>query len=207
MPSQTFFRLRNEKQESVLRSAIREFVAHGYARAKISDIAEGAGVAKGSIFQYFKDKQELFTYSAQWGLATIMKKVEERVNIEDMDAFEYLQNSAPMVGLLAEESELARFMDVVMKEPGLIDESMKSMYEVGNIYILQAIQNGKRKGSIRTDIPDELLLEFFAGVTDRFSKRVMRLYVDMSTGTVLQEDALIKERNCMLDFLKKGMGC
>jgi hypothetical protein len=136
-----------------------------------------------------------------------MKRVEERVNIEDMDAFEYLQNSAPMVGLLAEESELARFMDVVMNEPELIDESMKSMYEIGNVYILKVIQNGKRKGSIRTDIPDELLMEFFVGVTDRFSKRVMRLYIDMTTGTILNQDALIFERNSMLDLLKKGRGC
>jgi AcrR family transcriptional regulator len=207
MPTQTFFRLRDEKQESVMRSAIKEFVAHGYTRAKISDIAVGAGVAKGSIFQYFKDKQELFTYCAQWGLATFMKKIEERTDIGDMDVFEFLQNSAPMAGVLAEESELASFMEVAMNEPGLIDESMKSIYEVGNIYMLKAIQNGKRKGSVRTDISDELLLEFFIGVTDRFSKRVTRLYVDMSTGKILQEDALIKERDCMLDFLKKGMGC
>jgi len=207
MPTQTFYRLRDEKQESVIRSAIHEFVLHGFTRAKISDIAKGAGIAKGSIFQYFKDKRELFIYSAQWGLEFIMKKVDERMNIIDMDVFEYFEDTSPISELLVEENELSRFMEVATNEPGLLDDSMKSMYDVSRHYTLKLIQNGKKNGTVRTDIDDELLLDYFLGIADRFSKRWMRLYIDLSTGSVSQEDALKNERSKMIEMLRDGMGC
>ena len=206
MPTKTFYRLRDEKQEAIMRSAIHEFTKSGFSRAKVEDIAKNAEVSKASLFQYFEDKKEMFVYSAKWGLDVLMKKIDKQVNIGDMDVFEYFENSSSFSGILTEESELVRFMGVVMNEPGLIEESERSMYELGNVYIMQLIQNGKKKGSIRTDIPDEFLLEFFTGVTDRFSKRIVRLYTDMSTGAVLHEDALIKERGCMINLLRKGMG-
>ena len=207
MPTHTFYRLREEKQESVMRAAIHEFVTHGFARAKVSDIAQGAGIAKGSIFQYFEDKRELFIYAAKWGLELFMRKIDQRMNIGDMDVYEYLENPSPIAEVVAQESEITRFMDVVMNEPGMLDESMKSMYEVGNVYTLQLIQNGKKKGTVRSDLEDELLLEYFLSVTDRFSKRWLRLYLDVSTGAVSQEEALNREHAQLLELLKNGMGC
>ena len=65
MPKKTFLRLRNEKQESIIRAAIHEFIENGFARAKIADIAQNAGVAKGSMYQYFEDKEELYVYCAE----------------------------------------------------------------------------------------------------------------------------------------------
>ncbi|WP_312613369.1 helix-turn-helix domain-containing protein [Oscillibacter sp.] len=48
-----------------MRAAIHEFIENGFERAKIADIAQHAGVAKGSIYQYFEDKKELFVYCAE----------------------------------------------------------------------------------------------------------------------------------------------
>jgi AcrR family transcriptional regulator len=62
MPKETFFNLNEEKQEKVMRSAISEFLKHGFEKGNIGDIAKNAGVAKGSIYQYFENKRELFLY-------------------------------------------------------------------------------------------------------------------------------------------------
>ncbi|AGL02786.1 TetR/AcrR family transcriptional regulator [Desulfoscipio gibsoniae] len=77
MPKETFLRLRDEKQERILRAAIHEFVENGFDRAKIGDITQNAKVATGSIYQYFEDKKELFVYCAQWGLEVLIKKLNE----------------------------------------------------------------------------------------------------------------------------------
>ena len=121
MPTKTFFRLRNEKQELIMRAAIHEFVGNGFARAKIGDIAKNAGVAKGSIYQYFEDKKELFIYCAEWGLGVFMKKLDERMNIGGMDVFEYFQDNIAKSETIDEERELIVFIQTIAREPGLID--------------------------------------------------------------------------------------
>lgn len=66
MPKKTFYRLDDHKKERVMRAAIGEFQACGFERAKIEVIAQNAGIAKGSIYQYFDDKKALFLYSVTW---------------------------------------------------------------------------------------------------------------------------------------------
>ena len=209
MPTKTFYRLRDEKQDVILRAAIHEFVINGFTRAKTSEIAQNAGISKGSVFQYFENKKELFVYCAKWGLEVFMKKLDEQMNIGDMDIFEYFQDNKAKTELVREEGELASFMQVVMNEPGLLDESMKSMYDLGNIYTKKLIQNGKQKGTVRSDIDDELLLCYFSAVTERFSLRWFKLYIgDISEELSTEAEQIMKnELYIMLNLLKKGMGC
>jgi len=209
MPTKTFYRLRDEKQDAILRAAVHEFVKYGFTRAKISDIAENAGISKGSVFQYFENKNELFIHCAKWGLEMFMKKLDEQMNIGDMDIFEYFQDNKAKTDLMREEGEIASFMQVVMNEPGLLDESMKGMYDLGNIYTKKLIQNGKEKGTVRNDIDDELLLCYFSAVTERFSQRWFKLYIgDISEELSEEVDKSMKnELELMLNLIKNGMGC
>lgn len=208
MPTKTFFRLRDEKQECVMRAAIHEFVEKGFTRARIADIARNAGVAKGSIYQYFEDKKGLFVYAAEWGLAVFMKKLDERMSIGSMDVFEYFEDNIAKTETIDEERELIVFIQAIAREPGLIDPSMKAMYNVGDIYGKKLIQNSKSKGVIRPDIDDDLLMEYFLAVTERFKMRWMDRYIDFTVEmTEEQSRAMKKELAQMLELLRKGMGC
>ncbi|MDY6899743.1 MAG: TetR/AcrR family transcriptional regulator [Cyanobacteriota bacterium] len=62
MPSQTFFNLPQVKRQNITNAAIAEFVNHSYESASISAIVNRAKIAKGSFYQYFKDKQDLYLY-------------------------------------------------------------------------------------------------------------------------------------------------
>ena len=208
MPTKTFFRLRDEKQESIMRSAIHEFVENGFERAKIGDIAKNASVATGSIYQYFEDKKELYIYCAQWGLDVFMKKLSERTDMENMDIYEYFNDTITKMAVMDEEREIAAFMQSVTHEPGLMDDSMKAMYETGDAYIKTLIKNSQAKGVVRADIDEELLKEYFIAVTDRFRMRWAERYMDVTkTMTAEQNQAIKNELNQMLELLKKGMGC
>jgi AcrR family transcriptional regulator len=48
------------RREAVLAAALDEFSARGFAATRIDDVARRAGVAKGTIYLYFRDKEELF---------------------------------------------------------------------------------------------------------------------------------------------------
>jgi AcrR family transcriptional regulator len=51
---------RNERRAEILSAALDEFAACGFAQARLDDVARRAGVAKGTIYLYFRDKQSLF---------------------------------------------------------------------------------------------------------------------------------------------------
>ena len=56
-------RRRNQKaqrQEAILAAAFDVFAAHGYEAARVDDVARRAGIAKGTIYLYFRDKERLF---------------------------------------------------------------------------------------------------------------------------------------------------
>ena len=60
MPKTTFFNLSKEKQTRIYEISAREFAASPYHVASISKIVRLAGMAKGSFYQYFEDKQDLY---------------------------------------------------------------------------------------------------------------------------------------------------
>jgi len=51
---------KRHRQEEILAAAFDVFAAHGYAAARIDDVAQEAGIAKGTIYLYFRNKEQLF---------------------------------------------------------------------------------------------------------------------------------------------------
>jgi AcrR family transcriptional regulator len=51
---------RNARREAILAAALDEFSTRGFAAARLDDVAARAGVAKGTIYLYFRDKESLF---------------------------------------------------------------------------------------------------------------------------------------------------
>jgi AcrR family transcriptional regulator len=62
MPTPTWENLDPAKRRRVLDAAMREFGTHGFSAGSLNVVARDAGVAKGSLFQYFTDKLELFGF-------------------------------------------------------------------------------------------------------------------------------------------------
>ena len=62
MPTATFFRLPEEKRERLLRAAAEEFTRVNFAEASINRIVQGANIPRGSFYQYFTDKEDLFFF-------------------------------------------------------------------------------------------------------------------------------------------------
>lgn len=62
MPKETFIKLDPEKKERFLEEALREFSAHNFDVASITQIVKNLGIAKGSVYQYFEDKTDLWLF-------------------------------------------------------------------------------------------------------------------------------------------------
>jgi AcrR family transcriptional regulator len=67
MPKETFFNLPDQKRDHFISIAIDEFARNPYDVASISNIVREVGIAKGSFYQYFEDKQDLYRYLIELG--------------------------------------------------------------------------------------------------------------------------------------------
>lgn len=66
MPKQTFLNLPPEKRETIMNAAIEEFAEYGLENASTNRIVKNSGIAKGSFYQYFEDKQDVFMHMLDW---------------------------------------------------------------------------------------------------------------------------------------------
>ena len=62
MPKQTFLNLPEEKRETIMNAAVEEFADYGLENASTNRIVKNSGIAKGSFYQYFEDKQDVFMH-------------------------------------------------------------------------------------------------------------------------------------------------
>jgi len=65
-----------QRREAILAAALDEFSARGFAAARLDDVARRAGVAKGTIYLYFRDKESLFQELVRSMLSPIVGQVE-----------------------------------------------------------------------------------------------------------------------------------
>ncbi len=92
MPKQTFLNLPDEKRNAFLEIALDEFAHNDYNSASVSKIVEKAGIAKGSLYQYFEDKQDLFLYLLDVSNQAMMGYIREAAPPDpDADFFETLR--------------------------------------------------------------------------------------------------------------------
>ncbi|MGE4277856.1 MAG: TetR/AcrR family transcriptional regulator [Lawsonibacter sp.] len=136
MPTSTFFRLPEEKRQRLLDAAWEEFSRTSYSDASINQIIHNAHIPRGSFYQYFEDKKELFWYlqgeireyffnifqDALWDVGGDLFKVPIRV----FDRFISRQGSPdPVLARFIQVVRLNQGMDFqhfLAEEPGLLPE-------------------------------------------------------------------------------------
>ncbi|MFP3155126.1 TetR/AcrR family transcriptional regulator [Lachnospiraceae bacterium ZAX-1] len=62
MPTQTFFNLPEDKQQRILIAATEEFGKRNVREANLSNIIKDSGISRGSLYQYFLNKDDLYIY-------------------------------------------------------------------------------------------------------------------------------------------------
>ena len=166
MPKRTFFRLDEDKRERVIRSAIDEFRKNGFENSKVGAIARMAGIANGSVYQYFEDKRELFMYCVNWTVENFIRELDRLMPLAGMDLFEYLQSGLlNRISYWKQEPELAMFSHeltngVIAFPPG----EPNTVSDLYGSHIPKLIANGQKWGSLREGGDEEIFAVLIKGV-------------------------------------------
>ena len=163
MPTVTWARLDGERRAAVIAAAEAEFAAHGFSGGSLNVIARRAGVAKGSLFQYFADKRDLYAFITDVASQRVRRYMEDR--IRDLDA------SRPFFEFLADllDAWVAYFADHPRERKlhaaanfELETDARVSVRAVVHRHYLDVlrplIQDARTRGDLRSDADVETLL-------------------------------------------------
>lgn len=92
MPKPTFFNLPDEKRQAILEIAIEEFAENDYQSASISRMVARLGIAKGSFYEYFEDKDDLYFHVLEKALRDRLNFVQDQPLAEGQPFFEYVRD-------------------------------------------------------------------------------------------------------------------
>ena len=95
---ESFENLSEAKKQAILNAGFRVFGEYGYSKASVEEIAKEAGISKGSLFYYFKNKRNFFLYLYKYA-AHLMKQLVDSPDgngipkyMEKTDFFERLED-------------------------------------------------------------------------------------------------------------------
>lgn len=161
MPQETFFNLSGDKRSLIISSAVYEFSKADYNTASINQICKQSKIAKGSFYQYFTDKLDLYVY-------VMTLAIEEKINFFSTALAEFhtltLLEQIRLLFLKGVEfakkhPEYAALAEQFSREN---DESAKSAVmkqgdKLSDSLFLQMIDNAKAKGEIDSRVDSSAL--------------------------------------------------
>jgi AcrR family transcriptional regulator len=161
-----------DTRSAILRAATKVFEAHGYAVATVDEVAREAGVSKGSVYNYFRSKQDLFMEVFAAALAPGEAAMRTLLD-EDLPAAEKLQrylehwfdhiNEYKRIGALILES----WATVARKEdPQGMSRSCSAMYVVWLKMFARLAEQGVEDGDFRPGISPEAAAALIIGALD-----------------------------------------
>ena len=120
MPKSTFYKLPEEKKQRILDAARQEFSKVPFREASINHIIKMAGIPRGSFYQYFEDKQDLYFYFIHTHEKTILDMFLKRLKQCKGDIFaclEYFLN----VAFSERAKEDIRSLQILFSEPMMFE--------------------------------------------------------------------------------------
>ena len=156
-----------DKYQRILDAAISVFAEQGFFQSTIAQIAKEAGVADGTIYLYFKNKDDILVQFYQYKTRQIFERFRDAVN-QPATAEEKLRC---LIRVHLQEFQKDRNMAIVYQAEThqnrrLGHEQIKEMSKMYRDIISEVVELGQEEGSIRRDLYMGLVKRFINGAVD-----------------------------------------
>lgn len=121
-----FYKLPLDRQKQIINGALKVFSASSYCQTSTIDIAIEAGISKGLLFHYFKNKKELYLYLYDYCVNLSIGELEKNRNLAETDFFEILLRAQ-------------RFKCKLMKEHRYLYDFVVKVYLETDVEIVEEI--------------------------------------------------------------------
>ncbi|MGC8719935.1 MAG: TetR/AcrR family transcriptional regulator [Thermodesulforhabdaceae bacterium] len=158
---------KTEKYERILDAAIRVFAQKGFYQSRVSDIAREAGVADGTIYLYFKNKDDIlisiFEEKMRSAIAIFQQELSQTENaLSKLKRFVRVH-----LDLFRQNPELAAVLQVELRQSSRFMKEYKKVELKRFLDIIgDIVKQGQEEGLFRKDLPVSLVKRFIFGALD-----------------------------------------
>ena len=206
----TFTKLPFDKKERILDAAIDEFSRYGYEKASINRMVGRLGIAKGSIFQYFGSKKNLYFHIFEYAVRLVKRSLKGvKAETEGEDFFVRLAKSlqAGIYFIRHHPRVYKIYLKMLFQEDfPFRTDLLKTIRLFSTDYLRPIIEEGVAEGQLREDLDPELAAFFLDAVLDRFLQAYCVAYMDSGLGLFQADEKAIEARikDC-IEMVRLGM--
>jgi TetR/AcrR family fatty acid metabolism transcriptional regulator len=157
----------DDKRRRILEAATRVFARKGYFAARVSDVARRAGIADGTIYLYFRNKEDILVSLFDEVMSEHVRRGRAELRrLQGVEA-KLMAIAAHHLRLLGENHDLAVVFQVELRQSTKFMERFTASWFGDYLELLTGvIEQGQRQGALRADLPKKLVAKAFFGALD-----------------------------------------
>ena len=198
--------MEEDRREKILLKAIELYMTEGYANVSITDLQAALNMGRGTMYYYFKDKDELFQEAVSTFLIQPKQRALDRVKDgttipEMIEAMQYYLHQLRDVHEQVDNKNIntSNVVNVMFtaysRFPELYKKARKLYERELNLWI-QAIKNSMRAGEVRGDVHIETIAHMFLHIKDGWDPG--------RTSGPMNYEILYDQYNYLYELIKKG---
>jgi TetR/AcrR family transcriptional regulator len=206
----TFSKLPSEKQDRVLDAAIEEFSRWGYEKASINRMVGRLGIAKGSIFQYFGSKKNLYFHIFEYAVGLVRRSLKGvKAETEGEDFFIRLSKSlrAGVYFIQRYPRIYQIYLKMLFQEDFPFRADLLRTIRIFSMdYLRPIVEEGMKKGELRHSLDPEVAAFFLDAMLDRFLQAYCIAYMDSGLGLFQANEEVVERKieDC-INIVRFGM--
>jgi AcrR family transcriptional regulator len=186
------------RREAILAAALDEFSARGFEAARLDDVAKRAGVAKGTIYLYFRDKESLFEELISAMLAPLVATIEG-IGAADVPMALISEHIVDMFVREVYETRRKEVIRLILTEGRRFPQIAEFYYREVLSRIIAAVRALLKRAAARGEVPPGLVdfpqliaapglvAVIWSGLFDRFEpldvRAMMKTHVELLFGS------------------------
>ncbi|RLB17011.1 MAG: TetR family transcriptional regulator [Deltaproteobacteria bacterium] len=162
---------KNDKHERIIEAATRVFARKGFFQAKVSDIAREAGVADGTIYLYFDNKDDILISLFEEQMKAVLDNMIRKLSRETDPVKKLQQFALTHLSLIEENKNVAEIIQVELRQSSRFMKEYKNERFAQYLDLIgDIIREGQEKGVFGPDIIPGIAKRAFFGALDEMSR-------------------------------------
>jgi len=154
-------RRKEARPQEILEAALSVFAEKGFAATRMDDIAQRAGVTKGTIYLYFSSKEEVFKSLVRESIGGTISRVTENAKAFEGSAKDLLVFVIRAIGTFLRTSDRVVLPNIILAESGNFPELLRfyrfEVVEKGIALLSSIIARGIERGEFRRITPEHVV--------------------------------------------------
>lgn len=160
----------DDKRRQIIDAAVRVFAQTGYYNSRVADVAREAGIASGTIYLYFRTKDEILATLFREKMAAFVERLRKRIAEEPHPVAKLRCLVAQHFEQLESNPELAEVVQVELRQGhkffrGASAKEVTSYFDL----IASVLEEGVARGVFRPDLPVKVATKMLFGALDQMA--------------------------------------